>query len=225
MTAGQYAEVAQVRALGVTVDAANDDTVSLWLKAASRYIETATGGFWFEKRTLTLQLDGNDQPVLELPAPLLSATSVKVFNVVVQPGSYVIRNQRELQDFWWPRIEWVALPLRMERAFGTGGPFGQRAGFWNAWTWGQRNIEIAGDWGFVEEDFSTPALITRACAQLAANLTRKGDDRFSLYLDAETFGNYRYEYGERGQGDLITGDVEVDQVIAMYRRAPTVGAA
>lgn len=219
-----YCSIDDARGAGVP-DTLDDAAVTAKIMLAMRYIDLVTG-LWFNKRTLTLQLDGNDKPSLPLPAPLLAVTSLTMSGQVVAPTSYVNRNQRELEDFYDPRLEWVALPLRYERAFGIG-PYGSGAAYMQVWAWGQRNIEIAGDWGFVEPDDSTPALLGRGCALLAANLSRAGDDRFNTYLQSERFGNYAYDYGAsaRSQGVLLTGDVEIDGIIATFTRVPAMALA
>lgn len=222
-----YATVEDVREEGITASEASDDRVSALIQLASAYIERVTG-FWFDRRNAqTFLLDGSGTPILELPQPPIQISAVKVDGVVVDPDRYVVHNRRETDDQWYPRLEMKSgLITRLERAMFGGGGIDYRA----VWGRGQLNVEVTGDFGFVEPDDSTPPLIRRATVLLVVGLARPvataaTDQRQRGRIRSESFGNYSYTLADIANGANLTGDPEIDAILVHYRRVPTVTAA
>lgn len=231
---GTYATVADMRAQGAELTF-DDARVGDALEWASRTIDRLTGLF-FEKRTAqTYLLDGDGSPILQLPAPCLTLTSITVDGDVVALANVVNRNRTPdyADDYWYPRLEWKSsATLRLERAFGPG----RRSGWW----YGEQNIEVKGDFGFVVDSVSptglkvTPPAIVRACLMLAAlglDDTASSDSegsRQDRFLQSESIGNYSYSFGGGGAGSgnaAMTGDADIDAILLQYRRAALMGTA
>lgn len=74
---------------------------------------------------------------------------------------------------------------------------------------------------------TVPVLIRRACVLLAVrmfnpNIKRSADDAFARQVIAETTDGHSYqlENGRKGQ----TGDPEIDDILALYRRSMSIGS-
>lgn len=231
---GLYATVADMRLSGAPVSGspyyATDDRLTEALDIASRTIDRLTG-FFFELRTArTYTLDGDGTPLLELPAPCITLTSVTMDGqgVDLVVGNMVNRNRppEESDDFWYPRLEWKSGPLRMQRAFGL-----QRARsfFWK----GEQNVVVTGDFGFVVaapsgSGYITPPEIKRACMMLAEIMVHdlagqnSLQNRLSRYLQSEQMGNYKYDFGAGGISSgwsTMTGDPDIDAILIRYQRS------
>lgn len=158
-----YCTVQNVRDEGLTdVAAYPDATVQTSILLWQQLIDRVTRQ-WFEARPLTLELDGNDSGVLHFPAPIIEITSLKLNSSPsdLDPDSYEVYDSRTFPDDRRnPRIKLVrgdtlrdiyTAPLH-------NGELRFRKG--------RRNQEIVGTFGFLEEDDSTPGLITRALCKL-----------------------------------------------------------
>lgn len=223
---GAYATVADMRDQGAAITV-SDPRLAEALDAASRTIDRLTG-FFFEKRTArTYTLDGDGTPILELPAPCLTLTSVTMDGQSVALG--VVRNYNRIpedaDDYWYPRLEWRSGPLRTKRAFGSGR---DRAVFWR----GEQNIAVVGDFGFVVASVSptgglvAPPEIRRATLMLAslamADLAGPNalQNRLSRFFSSESMGNYSYSRGSGGGGGSgPTGDADIDAILLRYTRS------
>jgi hypothetical protein len=216
-----YVTLAEVRAEGIADPPYSDARVQDKLDWAQLMIEQATGMF-FEKRTAqTYLLDGSGTPILELPAPGLAITSVKIDGDLVDSTRYVNRNRWEADDYWYPRLEVRDQPTRLQRALG-------QARSSSVWPVGQQNIEVKGDFGFVitapsasaSGVASTPPGIKRATIRLAAKVLRElRVDPAGLTggMQSETLGNYSYTLGQQVLTGA-TGDPEIDLAIGQYKR-------
>lgn len=219
-----YAAVQEVRDEGVTVAQASDPRVTTLLELASRYIDRVTGLFFEKKTAQTYKLDGPGTVILELPAPALTLTSVKADNIIVTITDLVNYNRRppEFDDYLWPRLEWRSELLRLERALG---PLRKPV-----WPRGNQNIEVVGDFGYVEPDNTTPLLIKRACVLIVAHLAQPAasvagrEARRRHLLRSESIAGYGYTLAELATGGNLTGDPEVDGILTAFTRAPAMAA-
>jgi len=228
---GQYATIADMQAQGAS---GTSSRILEALETASRTIDRLTGVF-FEKRTAqTYKLDGSGTPILELPAPCLTLTSIVMDGQAVDLTWVVNRNRTPdtmSDDYWYPRLEWKSSPLRMQRAFGPR----YRSFFWP----GEENVTVVGDFGFVVDSFSptgtlvTPTDIKRACILLATTMLRDvaseagQESRVDRFLQSESIGNYSYAFGSiaNAGNPSMSGDPDVDALLLQYRRAPQMGTA
>ena len=212
---GVYVSVSEMRAQGVPETVSTDRLQELEALARD-WIERSTG-LYFDKRTSeTVLLDGPGTPILELPAPALSLTSVKIEGVAVDATDYVNYNRRNGEDFLYPRLVFKGEFSRMERAF-----WPQPAR--RSWPIGDQNVEVVGTFGWVESDDSTPAAIKRAALLLVVGMmddVGKADadeNRRRRYLTGERLGNYSYTLSDAAQGDGL-GDPEVERLLLPYHR-------
>lgn len=74
---GDYITIQKVRDEGVTVAIAADSKVSDYIKTWQAILERVCRQ-WFESRTLTLNINGNDSDTLFFGVPIISITSLKI---------------------------------------------------------------------------------------------------------------------------------------------------
>jgi len=201
-----YCSIEDIRAEGVTEEQANDARLSELIALACGYIDRMTGQ-WFEPREKTLRLDGTGGETLPLPLFLIRASSVKADGTEI--SDYVLYDRIGAEDDRsYPRMK------RKVR-----------------WPKGDLNIEIAGLWGYVDEDgeggYVTPPLIRRAAMKLAlysfpslgdAEAQEERNMRWAMLK--ETTDGHSYELSADVLAAMaegaVTGDVEIDQILRQY---------
>ena len=134
-----YCTIDDLRAEGVSEEDYSDEELGRLIEASSEFIDRVTGQ-WFELREKVIRLDGRGGKNLVLPVFLSEAYSVKVDHEEIE--DYVLYNRME--DRAYPKI------------FRCSG-----------WACGRLNVEVFGQWGYVEEDGTTPPAIKRAAMKLA----------------------------------------------------------
>lgn len=206
-----YATVADLRAEGVTDVVADDARLTLLLDEASRLIDQVTGQF-FEPRTLVLRLPGTGAPS-------------------VYPPYFPIRID-ELSDWDLPldvsQLDVSGAPVLA----GNDGPRITRLrGFFS---YGARNVRVAGRWGYTEHDGSaegrTPLAIRRATILLALRwLVPLGEDDGASRrrrIVSERTRDQAVEYSDAKAGERsLTDEPEVDGLLWPYVRHSRMGAA
>ena len=186
---------------------------------------------WFNSREFTdikpLKLEGNNSEVLFLPVPALTVTSIRKQQgtEILDPLFYRVFNSRTLPD----DRKNPMIKLRQED---------DDVLFVSSGKW-MRGVQayITGTFGYLEEDGSTPKLIQRATLKLAliyaskslgeaASESASGGDVGPVkrektdlheieYYDARTSGGSKGAGLKEGTG--LSGDDEVDDIIAAYR--------
>jgi hypothetical protein len=232
---GTYATVEQLRAQGAPPEFSADELATS-LELASRYIDRVTG-FYFERRAQqTYLIDGSGTSVLELPVPLLRVDSVADLSMsyTYQPTEYKNYNrQPPANDFWYPRLvlgggsEWLGPMDRVWYSTNVGPTWSRRRA---RWTRAEQNIQVTGDWGFV---LSAPAAsgtdqppveIQRACLRVAnmslAQLAAVPGTPAGVgqAYQSETLGSYSYSLNSALLEGSASGDLVVDQLLALYTR-------
>lgn len=210
-----YASVADLRAEGVTLAAASDARLEALLTEADAFIDRVTGWF-FEPRALTLRLDGRDTPTIEPPVPVVR------LDALLLDGAPLSLDADDLVVVGAPVAPGFDAPgftLRRGRVF----------------TRGDGNVTAVGVWGYTEPDGTpfggTPFAIRRAAMQLALRVLPKvadadGSTASAWRLIEERTRDQSYRLAAPlGLGVVFTGDPEIDQVLARYRRPPGLGAA
>ena len=210
-----YATVAELRAEGVSASAADDTRAAALLDEATALIDRVTGWF-FEPRTASFQLDGRGAPTLVLPVPPLQLSELLVNDAVwpLDAATLVVVGAPVGPGFDEPR-----LTLRHGRRFPKG----------------QGNVTVSGLWGFTEQDGTangrTPLAIRRACLMLALrNLEPLGDDasfdaRSRWRIIEERTRDQAYKLNPLSASTTLTGDPDVDALLAPYVRPSPLGAA
>ena len=216
-----YATVADMRDGGVTEAAASDARVAMALDEASRTIDRVTGWF-FEPRELTVRLSGRRTPTIELPFPPIRLTHVRVGGGFWMPAYDIPLT---------PELVWiVGAPIRPDF---DGGRITLRFGY--AFPYGQGNVEVVGVFGYTEEDGTpngrTPLAIRRATMLLAlrtlptvADVEARLDNRLRPRLLEERTRDQSYRAAQAPVWSQLTGDPEVDEILARYRRPLGLGA-
>ncbi len=210
-----YASIEDLRAEGVTAAMANDARLLSLLVEAGALLDRVTGWF-FEPRSKTFRLDGRGTPTLELPAPPLQLDEVRIFEAAISmhPDDLVIIGGPVEPGFDVPR-------LTLRRA---------------VFPRGSGNVEASGLWGYTEPDGTplgrTPLAIRRATMLLVLRQLPKLTDadsaaaRSAWRLLEERTRDQSYRLAaRRDAGVVLTGDPEVDEMIARYRRPAGLGAA
>jgi hypothetical protein len=210
-----YASAEDLRAEGVTAAMASDARLLSLLVEACALLDRVTGWF-FEPRAKSFQLDGRGTPTLELPTPPLQLDEVRIFGATISmhPDDLVIVGAPVEPGFDAPR-------LTLRRA---------------VFPRGVGNVEASGLWGYTEPDGTplgrTPLAIRRAAMLLVLRQLPKLTDadsaaaRSAWRLLEERTRDQSYRLAAwRDAGVVLTGDPEVDELIARYRRPAGLGAA
>lgn len=177
------------------------DRIESAIELAQSYIEKMTGQ-WFELRSWTYKLDGERQDVVYLPVYAKTISEIRVNDVVLDADSYVVYNDI-VSDIDVPKIKFNSKLSR-----------------------GNRNIEITGEFGYVDSNYETPIQIKKICKKLAlAEIGLLTDDSRKDIIDRgriieEETDGHRYRLAEMTAGMAFTGDSEIDIVLASYKMSP-----
>ena len=212
-----YASVADLRAEGVTAAEASDARLVLRLAEASSLIDRVTGWF-FEPRLLTLRLSGRGAPSIELPVPPIRVDRLLLGSVELSldPSELLI----------------VGAPIQP----GFDGPrFTRRHG--RVFPRGHGNVAAEGLWGFTEDDGTltgrtppairraTMLLVLRSIAPLADDASFEARSRWRIIEERTRDQSYRLDPSKASASASLTGDPEIDALLALYVRPSPLGAA
>jgi len=208
-----YASAQDLRDEGVTLAEASDARLIALIAEATDTIDRVTGWF-FEPRARALRLDGRGTPKLSVPWVPLLIESVSIDGAVLAPSDVRWTGAPVQAGFIEPRVELRA------------GRFAR----------GDSNIELQGTWGYTEPDGSrfgrTPLAIRRACMLLVMRTLPKlvdsdlvGDARSAWRIIEQRTRDQSFSLSKPVQRADITGDPEVDLILARYARPLTLGAA
>lgn len=188
---------------------------------------------WFNKRTKTLKMEGENVEVLMLPVPIIEVTEIRpngLSEPVMAMSEYIVFTSRSVPDDRRnPRIRVHTDPTSI---------FYER---------GRRFLrgvitEVDGSFGYLEEDGSTPRQITRATTKLAVMRALKsiGEEASESSASAgvgalkrEKTDLHEVEYFDPKsqvsesltQASGSSGDDEIDGIIAMYRAPILIGGS
>lgn len=155
-----YISIADVRAAGLNNQAISDSAIQSSICLWQQILERTTRQ-WFLPFETSFYLDGTDSDALHLPVAIISISEVRLNDDpnALDPGSYRVYNGRRLPDDRKnPRIK-LTDPIRRDIFTGT---HAGRPKFRS----GRQNQYIAGVFGYVEPDGSTPEPIKRALLKL-----------------------------------------------------------
>ncbi len=229
-----YATVADLREEGVTASTASDARLARLLDEATATIDRVTGSF-FEPRPKTFRVSGRGAPTVELPVPPITVTRVEAEYEGYAAEPTVL----------FPLVPWSAVnvPLSEATLVVRGAPVGPdfdgarltlRHGL--RFPRGHANIVVDGIWGFTEADGSpqgrTPLAVHRAAMLLVLrNIAPLGNDdafearsRWRVVEERTRDQSYRLD-PLRSRAPMLTGDPEVDLLLAPYVRPSSFGAA
>lgn len=211
-----YATVADMRGEGVTEAMASDARLCALIEEASRVVDHHAGWF-FDARQQTFHLDGRGTPTVEPPIPpiALSRLAVGGSDLSLHPDDLLVVGSPVAPDFHAPRIT-----LRHGRRFPKG----------------SGNVEVEGLCGYTEPDGTphgrTPLEIRRATMLLVLRLLpplgdveTASDARSRWRIIEERTRDQSYKLAPDSRAAPLSGDPEVDAILARYRRPPGLGAA
>ena len=241
---GNYCELQDVRDEGFTVAQFSDARVNASIVLATTYINEMCGQ-WFEAREFAdsapLELCGDDSKILQVPIPIISVSRVRVLNRALGSSSYVdldadsyyVYNRHmdgmtsgAADDRDNPRITAIAAetPQRRYLEWDTTGPRFPR---------GSGNVQLSGWFGYTDpsDEYGyeatgvTPPLIVHACLLLVVReleLLRRQSRRATWrnrnrIIEAWT-KDQKYTLAKLLQGGFLTGDQEIDSILARYTR-------
>ena len=208
-----YTTVADLRAEGITVAMAADDRLRTLVDEASGLIDRVTGWF-FDPRAATFHLDGRGTHSLEPPVPPIRLDRLTIdHHDVVLPDAVHVVGAPVGPGFDAPRIT-----LRR----------------WHRFPRGTANVTAEGLWGFTEPDATpegrTPREICRACIMLVLRGidplagSASSDARNRWRVLEERTRDQSYRLAGLGTTNQLTGDPEIDTILARYRRPIGLGA-
>ena len=194
--------------------------VEFELQAAQTFIEEQTRQ-WFEPRSKTVRLEGKNSNVVLLRVPIISISEIRL-NDQTEP--------QDLTDFEiYSGVDFRRKPMIKIRT-------GSRSIFTTRFDRTFRRgvyTEFDGVYGFVEEDGSTPYLIKKATMKLTINAIKNpiGSGAGSAGigpLKREETDRHEVEYFQPDDvtgsaTGAISGDVEVDRILKMYRGPTHIG--
>lgn len=227
--ASQSAALAALRAsLGPSYAATPDNAgLTRALGIAVAYLERATAR-WFVPRAGALAVDGTGASALFLPAPVVAAsqvtgggvTAVSVEGEDLDAGSWTANEGAGVPGYDDPRDNPL---LRWAGRSSWSSPWNRDA----RWPWGRSNVSVTATWGYLEADGSTPALVLFALSRLTLRHIPTLDDEAATVervrggaVVAEATRDRSYSYADAGLSAGVTGDREIDKILASYRRPP-----
>jgi len=217
---GNYVSIQDFRDEGVTVAQASDERLLALIEIWESFVNEQTGQ-WFYPKDITLELDGNDTDILFLSIPIISVTSLKLNGETeaLDAASYVVYNRFDPDDRRNPRIKLQRTStMDLFERLSAGGSQALR------FAKGYRNQIIEGSFGFIEPDGCAPKLIKYAVTRLV--IARIGPEASAGASPAgpvveEWTDGHKLKYSDipaASGGGSITGDLEVDRILKMYRR-------
>ena len=202
-----YVSVEDIRIEGLTDPPYSDGMVAERIALAQEAFERLTGQFFNARSDYTVKLDGRGHNTLWLPFPPVSVDALTSVAIISSGGtSETLDADQYVVDM--PEFPDGRMNPKLLRVSG-------------AWPKGTRNIEIIGEFGFVESDKSTPLLVKNAVKRIAIKwLPQLGDaeaDKADRIIE-ESLGDYRYKLADLSKTGGFFGDPKIDYIIRMFRK-------
>jgi hypothetical protein len=227
-----YIDVDDLRAEGLTIPPGGDEEARALelIKTYQQLVDAITGQF-FLPRQLDLDVDGRGVSLLQLPLPIVSVTNLYMnedFDNAVDPAEYVVYDGRGGEDGRDdrrnPRIKLVS---EEQSIFAGVGPVGRTGAVFLV---GEKNQRVEGTFGFVEPGGCAPLpiqlamkrLVIRAYKNPLGKVTTASFGAAGPVVEEET-DRHRREWGDPASSAKVwpvtgTGDLEVDLILARYKR-------
>ena len=226
-----YCGVQDMRDEGLAAGGADEARCLAAIQRATALIERATGVLWFYPKPLQMVLDGPSTSVLRLPEPLLAIEDVRDRSSDGTFTSATPFSASEIAIYarpWEPAER--AAGSRLERVYG-GAAYSDTYGSSARWGRGRQRYQVRGVFGIAEPIDAaglvlgdTPFLIRQAAVRLA--LAGAEGQVFGAGSGAsgpvkrERTRDQEIEYFQGTATSVgVTSDAEVNEIIAMYRRA------
>ena len=210
-----YCMLQDLRDEGFAPDAVSDTRLVRIIALASRTIERITGRF-FEPRRQRIELDGLGSSELLLDEPIIAVEKIEIGGGGPVSGA-TIYNRHITQGLMLPDD-------RQNPRIHLGFPCGAR------------NVRVTGLFGYTEPDGSptgtTPLLIREACKRLVvreipllSDTGRREDARQRFRILQEKTREQSYTLDKLAHPGALTGDPDIDDILALFMRPADLGAA
>jgi hypothetical protein len=214
-TSPGYCMLQDLRDEGFTQQAVSDTRLVRAIALASRTIERITGRF-FEPRRQRIELDGLGSSELLLDEPIIAIEKIEIGGGGPVSGATVY-NRHITQGLMLPDD-------RQNPRIHLGFPCGAR------------NVRVTGLFGYTEPDGSptgsTPLLIREACKRLVvreipllADAGRREEVRQRYRILQERTREQSYTLDRLAHPGALTGDPDIDDILAQFMRPADLGAA
>lgn len=224
-----YATIADVRAAGITDGQADDLTVQALLNLYTSFIDRRTRQ-WFNRRDLTVRVEGRNSNLLQLGVPIIQVTSLRAnHHLPTSPGEILDLNRVEVftartyPDY--RRNPMIKIIANRGSIYGSYGRSFRRGMF----------TDIVGSFGFLEPDGSTPPEIKRALVKLVIiainNPIANANGNATGPVASETTDIHSISYFKPVDEELesrvgtASGDKEVDEILKAYRAPIAIGGS
>ncbi len=207
---------------------------------ASRFVEMATKRF-FNPRELTFRIDGSGGPRLLLSHPIISIATVAFEISPVYPDEFRPIESDTIRVYNRHLSQGLLSPDDRNNPkielFNPGFARNDRAMLMRLhFPLGQQSVEITGVFGYTDPDGTatgkTPDLITHVTKLIVmreldkmARVGARFDTRARPRLTSERTRDQSYNLNAAPVSTLLTGDMEIDGILANYMRPPGLGAA
>ena len=194
-----YITIQDLRDEGITVSDAENNFVEKRIALAQSIIDEMTGRFFEKREAYKIVLDGKNSPIIILDVPPITEnaiTEILVNDVALESEDYKVVMPNPESRFI-PKLKKVS----------------------GKWPEGILNLEITGDFGFVEPDESSPPLVKRLCKLLTVwNMPQLGNVDVAKIgkIIEEELGDYSYKLSEAASIGMF-GDEQIDGLINMYK--------
>lgn len=230
-----YTTVQALRDEGVPTSKASDDLCLARIEVASRLIDRWTKRFFYP-RSMELAIDGRDLDTVRTGHPIISVESIGLrYDDSEEPNQIDLSSIRiynrhldgltDPDDRNDPRIQMYYPDASLARISPEFAYFPR----------GRQNVVVRGVFGYTDPNGTaagqTPILIQEATKRMAIRslpkMAKTVNNATAGTIWKQQTRQQRVEYGEPSKMAIqgaFTGDPEIDQIIASYRRPPTLGA-
>jgi len=213
--------VAQLRDDGIPTRYTDDFLTNKILMIEDYWEDPIVSGWWFQSRTKTYTLDGNDQDYMVLPVPIITITAITIDGVAQTLAYFTYYPVTdEIQNMHRRRIEYIGYGIYdsvRTRAY-LFRPGRESCGIFVATN--PRNVTITGTFGCVASDSTVPVSVNRASRkwvvrELEGYYDYDAREEVRAVTSIKRLGMSK-NFAPSTVGGGITGDAEIDRVIAMY---------
>jgi len=197
-----YITLDDIRAEGVTDPPYDDTWITDRISLAQSFIEQLTGCFYEKREDYVFKFDGPGHDLIWLPVPPVSTEAISSVTI---DGDEV---DSEDYEIIMPKFPDGRYNPKLRKLYGI-------------WPKGKSNIIVTGDFGFVEEDGSTPPIVKDLCKRVTIwNLPEISDDekQKSSRLVEESLKDYSYKLSEVASGGGFFGDSKIDRLISLLKK-------
>lgn len=228
-----YITIQQIRDAGIPITEADDPTVQasidLWMDQVDRWT-----GQWFNARQYTITIEGRNSNLIAIGIPIIEVTRIQLNHFLPRDAGEIFNDLSNFQIFVgraWPddrRNPRITIVANRSSIFGNFGRAFVRGLF----------TDIDGTYGFIEIDGTTPKPIQRAMTKLVLRDLKNpllgqvsGGGLITGSKKREETDLHEIEFYQPSEEQAnssvksLTGDSEVDKILAYYRKPISIGGS